>query len=68
MASWEREMQEACCVFPACELQAYEQGLRDARKACIAVSDPQDNDGDKAYDQAVRDCVRAVEALIKVQV
>lgn len=64
--SWEREMQEACCDFPTCERQAYQRGLADARKACIAelLDDPQPGTGDETYDSAIHDCIFAIEELI----
>lgn len=47
----------------------YQQGLRDARKACIAehLDDPQD-ESDTAYDLAIRHCVTAIEKLMNHQV
>ena len=68
--SWEKEMAEATCDFPTCERQAYQRGLQDARKACIAelLSDPQDDEGDRAYDRGVRDCVSAIEKMYRIEV
>lgn len=66
--SWEREMIDACCD-PSCYHMQRNKAFREARAACIAelLSDPQD-ESDQAYDRAVRDCVSAIDRLIKVQV
>ena len=66
--SWEREMIDACCD-PSCYHMQRNKALKEARAACIAelLSDPQD-EVDQAYDRAIRDCVSAIEALMKHQV
>lgn len=66
--SWEREMIDAACD-PSCYHMQRNKALKEARAACIAelLSDPQD-EADRAYDRAVRDCVNAIEALMKHQV
>ena len=66
--SWEREMIDACCD-PSCYHMQRNKAFKEARAACVAelLSDPQ-GEPDYAYDRAVRDCVNAIEALMKHQV
>lgn len=66
--SLEREMIDACCD-PTCYHMQRNKAFKEARAACIAelLSDPQ-GESDRAHDQAVRDCVTAIEGLMKHQV
>lgn len=61
-------MTDACCD-PSCYHMQRNKAFKEARAACIAelLSDPQ-GEPDYAYDRAVRDCVNAIEALMKHQV
>lgn len=49
---------------------AYQRGLKDARNACVGelLVDATGEADDIAYDNAVRDCVSAIERLMKHQV
>lgn len=67
--SWEREMIDACCD-PVCYHIQRNKAFREAMNACIAehLSDPTGEPEDVAYDQAIRDCIAAIERLMKRQV